>query len=51
MKIALAIFVLATTALLFAGFALKAMPGRLASTAVGGAPVSSTVPSASAARR
>jgi hypothetical protein len=37
MKIALAIFVLATTALLVAGFALKAMPGRLASTAVGGA--------------
>jgi uncharacterized membrane protein YfcA len=37
MKIALAIFVLGATALLYQGFALKRMPGRLASTGVGAA--------------
>jgi uncharacterized membrane protein YfcA len=37
MKIALAIFVLTATALLYWGFALKQMPGRVASTAVGAA--------------
>ena len=37
MQIAIAIFVLVATLLLWQGFALKTMPGTLASTAVGGA--------------
>jgi uncharacterized protein len=37
MQIALAIFVLVATALLWRGFALKSMPGPIASTAVGAA--------------
>jgi hypothetical protein len=37
MKIALAVFVLAATVLLYMGFALKRMPGHLASTCVGAA--------------
>jgi uncharacterized membrane protein YfcA len=37
MQIALAVFVLVATALLWRGFALKTMPGRVASTATGAA--------------
>jgi uncharacterized protein len=37
MKLALAAFVLAATILLYSGFALSQMPGRIASTAVGAA--------------
>jgi uncharacterized protein len=37
MKIALAVFVLLATVLLYQGFALKRMPGRIASTGVGAA--------------
>jgi hypothetical protein len=37
MKIALAVFVLAATILLYGGFVLQSMPGRIASTAVGAA--------------